>query len=137
MMFFKIQNHESYLQFKIEQAEQLKDLKNIEQKLHDQIGSKEKYYYEGYSWPIQSNSKFLIDHKYSNLSEINFRERLVCQKTKFNNRIRGAIHVFEELLSPNLSDEIYITEQYSLLYKWLKKNIQTPLAVNISPQALF
>jgi SAM-dependent methyltransferase len=121
MQIFKLQDQESYLQFKVDHKAQLEELKMTELELVKQLGSEKTHHVEGFSWPIQANSKFLLDHQYAKPNEINFRERLVCHKSKFNNRIRGAIHVFESHLSPSLNDEIYLTEQHSLLYKWLKK----------------
>lgn len=121
MRLFKLQNYESFLQLKIDQAKELEELEIEELALSKQLESAAAYYYKGYSWPIHKQSQFLIDNRYATPDGVNFRERLVCKKTKFNNRIRGAIHIFEKLFSPGLNDEIYITEQHSLLYKWLKK----------------
>jgi SAM-dependent methyltransferase len=39
----------------------------------------------------------------------------------YNNRMRASMHLFEQILRPRKGDTIYITEQCSPLYAWLKK----------------
>ncbi|WP_154223663.1 hypothetical protein [Marinicella rhabdoformis] len=120
MHLFHIKNQESFLQLIESQTQQLKELKKTEQQLTQALASKQQHLFHGYSWPIQRESQFLLDQKYAHSGEINFRERLVCQSTQFNNRVRGAIQVFETTIKPKPCDTIYISEQHTLLYKWLK-----------------
>ena len=100
---------------------QLDELQKINNSLNLRIKKQAFFLIDGFSWTAQSPSQFSIDLKYSNNETINFRERLVCKKSKLNNRIRGSIHLFENLFKPNINDKIYITEQASLLYKSLKR----------------
>ncbi|KAA3645922.1 MAG: class I SAM-dependent methyltransferase [Proteobacteria bacterium] len=121
MQIFKINSQKEYRQLITDYAEQLIELKSTEQSLANQLVSKDVIYTDGYSWPVQGDSRFLIDKLYQHQGQINWRERLVCEKTQFNNRIRGSIHVFEELFKPKINDAIYLTEQLSPLYQWLIK----------------
>src|SRR6266498_1334443 len=47
-----------------------------------------RWYYLGYCQVCESARKFLVDWKYSDKININFRERLVCEFCKLNNRQR-------------------------------------------------
>jgi SAM-dependent methyltransferase len=78
-------------------------------------------YIEGRCWPLKAAGRFLIDDQYSEDGTINWRERLVCEQTGLNNRVRGAMHVFEQWATPDPADPVYLTEQHSALYRWLKK----------------
>ncbi len=87
--------------------------------LNEQHGA---VYTEAMCWPLKKTSRFLIDWQYSVPGKVNWRERLVCQNTRLNNRIRGAIHVFEQHCLPDHLDQIYLTEQHTVLFKWFRKN---------------
>lgn len=126
MQIFKVKTQKEFRQLLIDYAEQLTELKNAEHSLANQLANKDTIYAKGYSWPAQSESRFLVDKQYQHQGQINWRERMVCEKTQFNHRIRGSIHVFEELFKPQINDALYLTEQLSPLYKWLiKKYPQT------------
>ena len=99
----------------------LEQLKQLDAKLVNQIKQTPKFYIEGFSWTAQSESQFLVDMAYADHGQVNIRERLVCQKTKLNNRIRGCIQIFESVFNPQKDDAIYLTEQRTLLAKWLSK----------------
>ncbi len=115
----RISNFKEYQSHNKTNHEQIKVLRAIDYKLNQKVKGLKKFYIDGYSWTAKSNSKFLVDTLYSNGDELNLRERLICNKTKLNNRTRGCIHVFETLFKPQLRDKIYMTEQVSLLAKWM------------------
>ncbi len=121
MIINRIDSLEEYQRHVERNRDKLKLLENIDNKLKNKINNNSKFYIDGYSWTSQTNSKFLVDLLYSDGRSINLRERLVCQKTSLNNRVRGCIHIFEKLFRPKLKDEIYLTEQSSLLAKWMSK----------------
>jgi SAM-dependent methyltransferase len=50
----------------------------------------------------------------------NWREHLDCISCGFTNRIRASLHYFYAWIKPALNDSIYITEQTTPLYRWLK-----------------
>lgn len=52
----------------------------------------------------------------------NWREHMVCPHCQLNNRMRGAIQVFEQLCEPKLDNNIYLTEQKTPLYQWFQQN---------------
>lgn len=51
----------------------------------------------------------------------NWREHLDCSGCGFVNRMRAGIHAFNTLLAPAADARIYITEQTTSLYRWLKE----------------
>lgn len=51
----------------------------------------------------------------------NWREHLACVQCGFTNRIRASMHMFYHRVRPSSNAEIYITEQATPLYRWLKK----------------
>lgn len=51
----------------------------------------------------------------------NWRECLICQGCRLNNRMRAAIHLFYELCHPLPDCNVYITEQTTPMYGWLKR----------------
>ena len=51
----------------------------------------------------------------------NWREHLRCEFCGLNNRMRAAVQIFEMLSAGDRSPSIYITEQTTPLYRWLKE----------------
>jgi SAM-dependent methyltransferase len=51
----------------------------------------------------------------------NWRENLNCVRCGFTNRIRAAMHIFYQRFKPASDASIYITEQTTPLFKWLKQ----------------
>jgi SAM-dependent methyltransferase len=49
-----------------------------------------------------------------------WRESLISEGI-YTSRMRASMHLFEQILRPRREDPIYITEQCSPLYAWLKK----------------
>lgn len=59
----------------------------------------------------------------------------------YNNRMRASMHLFEQILRPRREDPIYITEQCSPLYAWLKNKYPNTigseyLGVKVAPEGL-
>ena len=52
----------------------------------------------------------------------NWREHLLCPHCGLNNRMRAAIHIFEQVCTPRLTDAIYLTEQTTPLFTWFAQN---------------
>ncbi len=50
----------------------------------------------------------------------NWREHLACAQCGFNNRIRASLHAFQSRLTPAVDADIYITEQTTPLYQWMR-----------------
>lgn len=53
--------------------------------------------------------------------EINWRESVLCQSCRLNNRMRAALHYFYQRLNPAKDSRIYIAEQLTRMYSLLKK----------------
>lgn len=51
----------------------------------------------------------------------NWREHLACVHCGFSNRLRASLHLFDALLRPRADAAIYITEQTTPMYAWLKE----------------
>lgn len=53
--------------------------------------------------------------------QVNWREHLLCPLCHLNNRRRASIHLFAEIVHPAEWSYIYVTEQWSPLYRHLRK----------------
>jgi SAM-dependent methyltransferase len=51
----------------------------------------------------------------------NWREKLRCPRCGLNNRMRAAVHIFEQEFLPSFSSSIYITEQITPLFRVLRQ----------------
>jgi SAM-dependent methyltransferase len=80
----------------------------------------------GYCWVDHAEVDFKCDFQYAfNIKGKripNWRERAICPLCGLNNRLRAAIHLFEQHLESGTDSSIYITEQVSPLYRWLQQN---------------
>jgi SAM-dependent methyltransferase len=121
MRLTKINNFIDYLKYRDTNQTFHTKIQISEENINKQLAVCDEIYLKGYSWPDQSESEFLVDKLYSNNDKANLRERLVCQKTGLNNRTRGNIHIFEESFKSNKNDAIYLTEQCTLLGKWMQQ----------------
>jgi hypothetical protein len=69
---------------------------------------------------------FYADFRYSDISSNqkipNWRERLVCLSCLFNSRLRASIHIFEQICIPTKNSRIYMTEQKTPMYSYIKHN---------------
>jgi len=52
----------------------------------------------------------------------NWREHLSCVTCGFTNRLRASMQFFYQRVQPHLDADIYITEQATPMFKWLKQN---------------
>jgi len=86
----------------------------------------EPFYVSGYCFVCDRESRFLSDYSYAFVNERgdripNWRERLVCPGCRMNNRLRASIHLFTQECMPGDGSAIYITEQTTPLFQWIKK----------------
>src|SRR5271165_6447907 len=51
----------------------------------------------------------------------NWREGLICRGCSLNSRMRASIHLFLCALGPDTRCPIYLTEQITALYRWVKR----------------
>jgi glycosyltransferase involved in cell wall biosynthesis len=68
------------------------------------------------------HTSFMYAYEYSPDGQLlpNWREHLSCDHCGQVNRIRAAIHFLHQISPPSQKSHIYITEQVTPLYKWLK-----------------
>ncbi|MBA4407003.1 hypothetical protein C0389_06995 [bacterium] len=80
----------------------------------------------GYCAVCLTQVDFQVDFQYSNnlngIKTPNWRERLVCPKCNLNNRNRAAIHLIQKNVQPDNNAKIFIAEQTTPLYQYLKEN---------------
>jgi SAM-dependent methyltransferase len=84
------------------------------------------FFVSGYSYTAEKCVDFLCDFKCSGSGypHINWRERVVCPVTGLNNRMRAAIHVYDLFSNTDETSNVYIMEQTTFLYKYLKEKQQ-------------
>jgi len=78
----------------------------------------------GICYPCRQHTKFWVDYAFSYLvdekPQINWRSRLTCQRCSFNSRLRATLQTIDEICQPDRNADIYITEQTTSLFKYLK-----------------
>lgn len=119
MRFYFIRSLDEWLQFLKSEKEALK---NHSISIKKYIPSKEREFrVKGYSWPSDSVVNFICDFKYSKgFPHVNWRERLVCPETTLNNRMRFSVTVIDVFSDIRSNDLIYIMEQVTPFYEFLK-----------------
>ncbi|MBL4674044.1 MAG: class I SAM-dependent methyltransferase [Arenicella sp.] len=78
----------------------------------------------GFSITAEKNVPFDVDWVYSDGEHINWRERLMCPITNLNNRQRASYHLYLSEMQPYSSDQVYLTEQVTPFYHFLKNKIE-------------
>lgn len=75
----------------------------------------------GYSYTAGKQVNFIVDYQHSGGGgQVNWRERVCCPETYFNNRMRATFHLFDIEMEPYQGSEIYITEQVTPIYTYFK-----------------
>ncbi len=119
MISARIRSLNEYLIHRKNNAHVYKKIQEIEENLAK--NNKRKFTVKGYSYPAQKEVKFEVDYLYSDDVHINWRERVTCPETKLNNRLRASVHFMDFELSVDKNSAIYIAEQLTPLYSYLKK----------------
>jgi SAM-dependent methyltransferase len=75
----------------------------------------------GYCYLCQRDVQFTVDFQYSTQWRANFvpvyREKMNCNCCGFNNRMRAAVQLLEEVVQPRPDGEFYLTEQVTPMYE--------------------
>ena len=119
MITARIRTLQEYLQHRKNNVHVYERIQQIEDNLSN--NKKKEFKVKGFSYPAQKEVDFLVDYLYSDNIHINWRERVVCPITQLNNRLRAAVHFIEFELNPNTNNLIYLSEQVTPLYRYLKK----------------
>jgi hypothetical protein len=79
----------------------------------------------GHCYPSQSNSWFRLKYRRGGKNgeefKLNWREGLTSQNSHFNQRTRAAIHILDIECHPTKESSIYMPEQVTPLYKYMKE----------------
>lgn len=75
----------------------------------------------GYSYTAGKQVEFMVDYQHSAENRINWRERVFCPETYFNNRMRATFHIFDMEMECYPNSAIYITEKLTPIYSYFKK----------------
>ena len=91
------------------------------------IGDPRGFALEGYCAVCHKSTTFHADFEYAftdaeGFKYPNWRERLVCRYCELNNRVRASLHLFEQECAPQQKANIYVTEQTTPLFAWVKKH---------------
>jgi SAM-dependent methyltransferase len=124
LQLIEINSLDAYQTYKKANLAEYEHRETIEKQL---VGSEKGFYTSGLCYVCKKMVRFYTDYSYAfqdaNGNQVpNWREHLVCPSCGLNNRMRGAIQVFEQLCQPQLSDAIYLTEQITPLFSWFSKN---------------
>jgi SAM-dependent methyltransferase len=72
---------------------------------------------KAYSYTAGAYVDFIVSPK----RPVNWRETLKCPKSNLINRVRASIHIMDTECAPYASDSIYLMEQKTSTYQFLKK----------------
>jgi SAM-dependent methyltransferase len=75
----------------------------------------------GFSYPAGEKVAFAADFAYAHGDDVNWREWLVCPVTGLNNRLRAAVHLADGELGLLPGEAVYLTEQVTPLYSFLRR----------------
>jgi len=119
MIVHRLRSFEDYEKHQQRMASVYARRQAYESALHPQ--SAEPFKVHGLSYPARQEVDFEVDFLYSNGANVNWRERLICPKTGLNNRLRAAVHLADSEVGIFSGESIYITEQVTPLYHYLKQ----------------
>lgn len=82
----------------------------------------ERFVLPAHCYPCGVQRRLEVDYLYSTHPGLpNWRERLTCPVCGLNNRLRATVHVLEERLGADReTSRLYLTEQRTPLYQWIK-----------------
>ncbi|MFT5612391.1 MAG: SAM-dependent methyltransferase [Polaribacter sp.] len=123
MLIYRFENRNEYEVHLVNQNETLRDRYLDIIKLEEE-NANQSFTFEAFSITAGKNVKLGVDWAHSNGKHINWRERLICPITNLNNRQRACYHLFLSELHPYADDKVYITEQVSPFYGFLKDRVK-------------
>jgi Methyltransferase domain len=79
----------------------------------------------GYSYTAGRQVDFEVDFQHAGESgPVNWRERVACPITYFNNRMRATFHLYDIEMAPYSDANIYITEQVTPIFKYFEQRYE-------------
>lgn len=118
MKIFRLRNFTEYLRHQQRNLTRYLSIRKYESGIN--LLKEKKFTVQGVSYTSGQIVDFQVDYLYSDGENINWRERIVCPITQLNNRLRCSVHLFDLEGSPYPDSRIYITEQVTPLYSFLK-----------------
>src|SRR5690349_8385768 len=124
LAFSVINSLDEYKKHKTANLNEYAHRSEVEQLLE---GSKNGFYTPGYCYVCNQKVNFYSDFSFAftdakGHQKPNWREHLLCPSCRLNNRMRAAIHIFEQTCKPQPNDAIYLTEQITPLFHWFSHN---------------
>ena len=121
MKIHRLRNLDEYNEhLRRDQVNIAKHTKQIFEWEKDQTGA---FTVQGFSYTAQQYVDFHVDFQHATTGgRVNWRERVNCPITHFNNRMRATIHVFDIEMECYSDSTLYITEQITPMYDYFKKN---------------
>jgi SAM-dependent methyltransferase len=117
MKLYRIRSYDEYLVHEKRNEDFYRQHKAYLQKVVP--ASRKKFTVPGYSYTADKQVQFLVDYQHSGGSGVvNWRERVACPITYFNNRMRATFHLFDIEMQPYTDIKLYITEQVTPIYKY-------------------
>jgi len=124
LQLLRIHSFQEYCQLRSVETNLLNTSQNIENKIIEQSKNQNSFQVDGYCKICNASSSFLVDYLYcnevNNIKIPNWRERIICLSCQLNNRMRAAIHILLEESQPSPDAKIYLTEQVTPLYHYIK-----------------
>lgn len=88
------------------------------------IGSETAFRVDAECWVCARKTSMSVDYDYSFVADDrlvpNWREQLKCPDCGMNNRMRASMHFLVEVLAPRRTSAVYLTEQISPVYEYLR-----------------
>lgn len=118
----RVKNYDAYLEYINTQTKVYSERIAIEKQC---IQTGKQFYTEAYCYTCARKRRLLTSYAYSTEAENgdqipNWREHLLCESCGLNNRMRAAIQLFEQEWKGDNRLAIYVSEQKTPLYRWLK-----------------
>lgn len=123
MKFYFLHNLKEYKDLLLTEKEKISAHKDYINRMIP--SSEQKFFVSGYSIVAKKQVDFLCDFQYGlGFPNVNWRERLCCPETEFNNRMRFSIHLIDSFLNLNSNSKIYLMEQVTATYRFLKNSYE-------------
>jgi Methyltransferase domain len=114
-------NLDEFQRYVMEAERALKEQRQLELAL---IRSGSIFHVRGHCFPCHAWRRFPVTWAYSSVVDgklqPNWREQLSCPYCNLNNRLRASIHLLELMSGLSSSSHIYMTEQRTPLFRWIR-----------------
>ena len=120
MKIYRIQSHEGWRIHESKLANEYAKRRLFERDLEARLCARSgDRTFHGFSYVVQQEVDFKVT---GSNPPINWRETLTCPYSSLFNRVRGCMHIFDTDCDPYQDDPIYIMEQTTSTYTYLKNN---------------